>query len=436
MGVKYMSTLPHVPAIIRLAFIFIFILICIRKKMSLGNAFMTGAIGLGAVFGLGPIEIARGVLSSALYPKTVALALVVSLILIMSDSLEAGGQMKRLLDSFQGMISSPRINLIVFPALIGLLPMPGGAVFSAPMVKEIGGRSGLDPDQLSYINYWFRHIWEYWWPLYPGVLLATTLAEINLLTFVSVMFPLTVASFLFGYLPVRNINITDTPLAHGERSSPPLAPFLKELVPILIVIILGLGIGSLISYAAPSLTIPKETGLIASLCIAIGLIWKKNNFTVSDIRQRVTSPHILNMVYMVAAIFIFKGLMESSHAVSAIHNEFTMLHVPLTAITILLPFLVGTIVGITVAFVGSTFPVLLPLIYGSGEGQVVMAYIMLALASGFIGVIVSPLHLCLLLSNKYFGANLSAVYRLLLGPCICLFCTSLLWFGVVRWLFG
>ena len=32
-----------------------------------------------------------------------------------------------------------RLTLIIlFPALIGLLPMPGGAIFSAPMVKNLG----------------------------------------------------------------------------------------------------------------------------------------------------------------------------------------------------------------------------------------------------------------------------------------------------------
>jgi integral membrane protein (TIGR00529 family) len=403
--------------------------------MSLGNAFLLGAIALGVVFGLGPSGIARGIISSVLYPKTIALALIVSLILVMSDSMEAGGQMKRLLDTFQGMVTAPHISLVVFPALIGLLPMPGGAVFSAPMVKELGIRSNLGPDKLSYINYWFRHIWEYWWPLYPGILLATSLADVNLWTFISVMFPLTIASFLFGYLPVRDMKNASAVLpAHSSPSR--LVPFLKELIPILIVIIPGIGLGAVIPYALPSSTIPKEIGLIIALCIAIAWIWQKNNFTAGQIRKRLTSPHILNMVYMVAAIFIFKGLMESSNAVAAVHREFTLLHVPLVLITIMLPFLVGSIVGITVAFVGSTFPILLPLIYGSSEAQFAMAYIMLALASGFIGVLMSPLHLCLLLSNKYFGTGLSAVYRLLLLPCACFFAASLGWFEVVRWIYG
>ena len=424
-----MSGLDHIPAVIRLAFAFVFILICIRKKLSLGHAFLLGAIALGIMFNLGPLDIAQGALSSVLYPKTLSLAVIVSLILVLSDSMEASGQMKRLLCSFRGLIVAPLINLVVFPALIGLLPMPGGAVFSAPMVKELGYDSNLDPAQLSYTNYWFRHIWEYWWPLYPGVLLATTLAEVNIWTFVSIMFPLTIAAFIIGYLPIRNIK-TPSPV-QTVRIRPPLGPFFKELLPILIVIVIGLSIGTILSYTITTFTIAKETGLIIGLCIAIGWIWYTNNFTIKKIRQRFTDPHIISMVYMVAAIFIFKGMMENSHAVEAINHELATLHIPMVIITILLPFLVGSIVGITVAFVGSTFPILIPLIHTSGEWQFAMAYIMLAIGSGFLGVLMSPLHLCLLLSNKYFGANLSAVYKLLVSPCVCFFVASLIWFGIV-----
>jgi len=35
---------------------------------------------------------------------------------------------------------------------------------------------------------------------------------------------------------------------------------------------------------------------------------------------------------------------------------------------------------------------------------------MFVFASGFAGVLLSPVHLCLLLSNQYFGARLSGVY--------------------------
>ena len=169
--------------------------------MSLGNAFLLGAISLSVLFGLHPMVMIGSMAKSMVYPKTLTLALIVSLILILSKSMELAGQMQRLLGKFKGLIKNVRINLIVFPALIGLLPMPGGAIFSAPMVKDLGRASKLSGDRLSFVNYWFRHIWEYCWPLYPGVLLATILADLDILTFVLFMFPMTILAVTLGYLP-------------------------------------------------------------------------------------------------------------------------------------------------------------------------------------------------------------------------------------------
>ena len=156
-----MSVILNIPAIVRILIVFICILMAIRKKISLGNAFVLGAILIGALFGLRPGAMISSAVGSVMMPKTLSLAVVVTLILVLSSSMEKGGHMARLLDNFRGLVANPRLNLALFPALIGLLPMPGGAIFSAPMVKELGGRSGLRPDQLSFINYWYRHIWEY-----------------------------------------------------------------------------------------------------------------------------------------------------------------------------------------------------------------------------------------------------------------------------------
>jgi integral membrane protein (TIGR00529 family) len=182
-----MILLEHIPAIIKMIMIFFLVLICIRKKLSLGNAFLLGSLFLSILFGLSPRATITSIFASITDPKTLSIAVVVSLILVLSSSMELAGQMQRMLKNFKGLIASPRLNLVIFPALIGLLPMPGGAVFSAPMVKELGMRSKLSDAQLSFVNYWFRHIWENWWPLYPGILLAAVITEINLLALIVIM---------------------------------------------------------------------------------------------------------------------------------------------------------------------------------------------------------------------------------------------------------
>ncbi len=427
-----MSIIMNIPAIVRILIIFVCILMAIRKNVSLGNAFILGAILIGVLFGLRPGAMFFSAVSSVLMPKTLSLAVVVTLILVLSSSMEKGGHMPRLLDNFRGLVINPRTIVALFPSLIGLLPMPGGAVFSAPMVKELGNRSGLRPDQLSFINYWYRHIWEYWWPLYPGVLLAVTLAEIDLWTVVMIMWPLTVIAVSLGSLSVKGAELKG---AVGKRDmARPAGPFLKELVPILMVIFVGLGMGVLLTAIFPALHIAKETGLIIALILSIVYVWVRSKMTGDMIRGVLMDPHIFKMFYMVIAILIFKGMLEDSHAVVAISAEFMKFSIPLVLITVVLPFIVGGITGITIAFVGSTFPIIIPLIHSMGEGAFMPAYVALALVSGFLGVLLSPLHLCLLLSNQYFGAAFGRVYRHLLLPCVFLFTTGLIYFFFVHWL--
>lgn len=425
------------PAIIRVLLVFLLILFAIRKKVSLGNALFFGAIVLGWIFDLTFKSMLFSVYHSITHPKTLSLTIMVCLILVFSHSMEAAGQMQRLLDRYQGLIAQPKINLVVFPALIGLLPMPGGAIFSAPMVKTLGNRLNFSGAQLSFINYWFRHIWEYWWPLYPGVLLTTTLANLNLWVFVVFLFPLTGIALLLGYLPLKGLETNLQPvLKNGEncRSRPPILPFVKELLPVLLVICLGLASGAVLTVLLKpyAVSITKEVGLIFSLLVAIGWVWHQNRLSLARRWQILRQRQLLGMFYMVAAILVFKGMLEDSHAVELISQELLSWHIPLMPITIILPLIVGGVVGITIAFVGTTFPILISLITALGEAQFMLPYMMLALASGFVGVLLSPLHLCLLLSNEYFQTSLAPVYRYLWLPSIALLIASCCYFFLLQ----
>jgi integral membrane protein (TIGR00529 family) len=426
-----MTILENIPAIFKMVLIFVLVLICIRKKLSLGNAFLLGSLFLSLLFGMHPGIALKSMLASVTDPKTLSIAVIVSLILVLSTSMELAGQMQRMLKNFQGLISRPRLNLIVFPALIGLLPMPGGAVFSAPMVKELGSGSKLSEAQLSFVNYWFRHIWEYWWPLYPGILLTTVITEINLLTIMAMMCPFTAFALWLGYRALKgsdNFGNAATPASHAS-----LMPFIKELVPILVVIFAGLGMGILVSKLFSGFLISKEIGLILALCAAIPWVWYQNRTSKKQILSTLVNPQLLKMIYMIAGILIFKGILTDSHAAAAISQELMQMHIPLTLIAATLPFLVGMSSGIVIAYLGSTLPILVPLIQSLGEAQFLPAYAMLIIVSGYAGVMLSPLHLCFLLSNEYFAVSLGSVYRYLWLPCIGLIAAGTAYFWLLHW---
>jgi len=434
---KEMELLNVIPAVLRMAIVFAIILLAIHKKVSLGTAFLTGSVFLGLIFGLGPLPILQAALHALIDPKTLALSAVVALILLLSNSMEATGQMERMLLRFKGLARRPSLALITFPALIGLLPMPGGAIFSAPMVKSLGRPRGLTDAQLSFVNYWFRHIWEYWWPLYPGVLLAIALADLDLSLFVTCLFPLSAVALLAGYRPLRNSMVacgTSHAVEAADGNPRRLWPFVRELGPILLVIVLGLGAGTFLDgwLRQGGINVGRELGLIGALVIAVGWVWQANALSTAERWRIICRRQMLRMIYMVAGILIFKGILEDSLAVKAIGEELVRWHIPLVATAVLLPLLVGTVSGITIAFVGTTFPILISLVHSLGRGDLLLAYIMLGLVSGFVGVLFSPLHLCLLLSNEYFSTRPEPVYRLLLLPCLLLLAGGLLYFWLLQ----
>ena len=78
---------------------------------------------------------------------------------------------------------NPKLALHFIPIVIGLVPMPAGALVSATASKDIAKRTNLSPEESTFINYWFRHLWEYWWPLYPGVLMAIAITGLPMPTF-------------------------------------------------------------------------------------------------------------------------------------------------------------------------------------------------------------------------------------------------------------
>jgi integral membrane protein (TIGR00529 family) len=422
------------PAMLRIFIVFVAVLASLRLRLPLWLSFFSGALLLGVLFGMAPMALAASIVDSMTRPKTISLSAVVCLILVLSISLEKSGQMKHLLGHFQGLISNSNVNLIMFPALIGLLPMPGGAVFSAPMVRVIGDRLSISKDRLNFINYWFRHIWEYWWPLYPGVLLTTALSGIDLWTFVLFLSPLTLAALGLGYGVLRRWTGPVTPLDDGGRSRPSVGPFVRELLPILIVVVGGLGAGQLLSMLfGASVSVTKELGLIAALAAAIVWVWKSNRMPSPECRSTVFTPQLLRMFGMVSAIFIFNGVLEDSRAVKIVSQELVRWNIPLAPITVVLPFLVGGVVGLTIAFVGTTFPILISLVQAMGNAELLPAYMMLAMVSGFVGVLVSPLHLCLLLSSEYFQTRFGPVYRYMAIPCGGLLLSAIVYFAILRY---
>lgn len=415
-----MDVLLNIPALIKLATVFTLIIFLTKWRLSLGSALMTGSIILGLWCALSPYQIGTSILRSLLAERTIALCLVVSLILILSYSMEKTGQMRRLLESSKGVIQNVHLSLALFPALIGLLPMPGGAIFSAPMVEATGNKHSLSAEQKTLVNYWYRHICEYSWPLYPSVLLTCALSGISLWTFVIVQFPLTLFAALIGYLMIlRPVPIPKEQVYEYPKGA--LRGFLTELMPILIVVggavLVFINIHLLKGYWPYLRQFPQQTPLIIALLFSILWMWRKNHVKFSIAQAIFKNKFLGSMIFMIAGVMIFRGILMETPIIIETSQTLIASHIPIILIVMFLPFFVGLILGITTVFVATTFPIIFPLLESTGLQGEIFPYTILAFCSGYVGHLMSPLHFCLVLTCTYFKANLSRIYKKLWLPC-------------------
>lgn len=426
----------NIPIILKIVGVFTLVLFFIRLKYHLGTALLAGSVLLGFWCRMNPVEILSSMVWGLIQIKTIMLSAIVVLILILSRSLDRVEQMKRLLLSFQGLVKNAKFNLIVFPSLIGLLPMPGGAIFSAPMVDELGNEHDLDPETKSMLNYWFRHVWEFTWPLYPGLLLAASMSSVSIWRFISWSFPLTLLSLTAGYvfllrkMPVNMI-------ARASNTDPrQLRSFLQELIPIIIVIIGAICGGALLSLFQkqyPTLAeIPTELPLVLALVVSILYIWSKNAVSGDMIRSILFDKALLKMIYMICGIYIFKQVLVDSQAVNDLSAFLASQHIPYLLVLIIIPMIVGSISGISVAYVGTSFPVLISLFHTLQIEHTIIPYLILGFSAGFIGVMISPLHVCLVFTQEYFKADFRGIYRQLWKPLLVLMVGSFLYFLLLR----
>jgi integral membrane protein (TIGR00529 family) len=297
--------------------------------------------------------------------------------------------------------------IALLPALIGLMPLMGGALVSAPMVVEGSDELKLSAERRTFINFWFRHLWQYILPTYPSLILAATLLGIPIRKLGWINLPFTLTAIISGTLvgfwgvqkSMRIKNLSNTP--SGWR-------LFKNLFPLLFGLILIIGFKVELAYAF-GLTI---LGMIIFYRIEGRVVLKGFKDSLS-----------IELLLTVAIVMGFKKVLESSKAILSVSTILSSAGVPFWLIAILIPLLIGVMTGLTIAPMAIGFPILIPLFQDDPN---FLRYMMLAYASGISGDLLSPFHLCLVLTKDYFKADLKGVYRFIWIPV-----TSILMVGLL-----
>lgn len=129
---------------------------------------------------------ARGVFE----PSTLQLMGVITLIEMLTLFLQLTGSLQRILNALRKVFADSRVQIALVPTILGLFPVPGGAMLSAPMVGVYGDEIGIKANRKSAINLFFRHIWDQVFPFKPHLILGAAVLNIPLFTLIGWTLPL------------------------------------------------------------------------------------------------------------------------------------------------------------------------------------------------------------------------------------------------------
>jgi integral membrane protein (TIGR00529 family) len=406
----------ELPALIKVICCFGLILALNRLRVHLSLCLFVGAVVVAFWMGQSPGDIANSLVASLTSLETIQLVAIICLILVVSQLMKVSGQLDRIVEKFVAIAQDAATVSVVMPALIGLLPMPGGALFSAPMVETAVAGCSLSQDRKTAVNYWFRHIWEFWWPLYPGVVLAVSLLQVEMWRFILIQAPLTIIAVAAGTVfLLRPLREKGSKGNSRNLQLQLLGSFLWEAMPIMVVIVCIVFLAllrNLLVLSGLSINLPSALPLILGLLACLAWVMRVNRLGFRDFLAALFHRNTVPMLLLIFGIMAFKGALVDSQAVLKIREEMVQYQIPFLMVVVAMPLISGFITGITIGFVGASFPLLVPLFTGLSPFDFLL-HASLAYVSGYVGMMLSPVHICLLVTKDYFKASMAASYRLL-----------------------
>lgn len=376
---------------------FSLIIFLVAKRKNFAIAILLGSFLLALT---NPQKVPDILLDTVSDPKVISLIIIVILIKLLATILQESGEMNALILALRNKLSYKGM-LIVIPSVLGLLPVPGGALLSAPLIDEQGGKREMKKEEMTFINLWYRHIWFMIFPLATPLILLADLSNLNIYTLILMNFPLFIISFIVGLFFIRKFS--------GEKEEG-LEGNYRGIIPIIIPVSIAVPLSFFTStYFAFLISLP--IGIIAAFLIA-------KRMDISSIKKGI-SPTLGIAIF---GIMFLKNTIFSTGATEIISSHLS--HLSPVLVIASLSFIIGLLTAHNLAAIGILYPILSPFL--NNASLVSLLYI-----SSFMGYLISPIHPCVVLTYEYFKPKFTSLYRFLFPPAIFIVIMAIIIYGIL-----
>jgi len=369
--------------IIKLIVIFTGIVFFIKLKKPLYISILVGAVISVILYRIPIITSFQLAFKSCTSRDTISLVLAFYTITYVQRMMEKRGHLLLAEKSLDNIFNSRRINAMIAPFVIGLLPSAGAVLIAAPIVQNASG-DYLTREEQTFVTSYYRHISEAFLPTYSSILLALDLSGVDMTKFVVGMLPMVAILFILGYVfYVRKIPKSNG-ISQSKDKKDDIINLIISLWPIAVTITIIL-----------TLKIPVYMAVIPVIIVSAIL----NKFSVDELIPMVKTAFETKLIVSTVMIMIFKELLTFTGVIGRLPEYFEKLPIH-PAIIFSLIFVIGTLVAGSQAIIALALPLAFATIPDGG-----LALMILLMCMTYIAMQVSPTHICLAIVTEAFDVS-------------------------------
>ena len=368
----------------------ILIVVLLRFKVLIGPAILSGGLLIWLFESRSFEKLWVAFTETLTMQRTWDLLLCLYFVMCLEVELRKSGSLHGMVVTLRNIFSSNKVTLAFMPAFLGLLPSLGGARFSAPIVQEASEGIAVDDEQKSAINLWFRHIFEFSNPLMPGVILACGIANVSIGDLIDQVGWVTILCFVLGWIfLIVPLKITDAEKATNTQHDRTID--WKSLI-----LAFGPIVTSFLLIVAFDVQAALAMGLVVVAFIPL-YFWFKRPISVKSV---FTESLDKKLFFNVVCILYFIQLLTVIGTLDEIVNVFNNSALPQAVIIACLSFIFGVMTGMGQGYIA----IVMPIVALMAPGNIVLVGI--AMVYGMAGQMVTPTHLCILVTVEYFKSRL------------------------------
>lgn len=384
---------------------FLLIVVLLRKHVPIGACMLAAGLLLWITQSGEPAALFVAAKQTLSLSRTYDIMLALYFVMCLEIELRLSGTLSGMVNALRRVFSSAKALLALMPAFLGLLPSLGGARFSAPIVDELSADISMSQEHKAAINFWFRHIFEFSNPIIPGMIMACNIANVPFSEFLKHLSWLTILAFSIGWvILIRPLRLPDElkPKADGAQRKHEAADLVLALSPVVTTFLLAVFLDMNASLAM---------GIVTFLLF---FVLRATNRFVS-VRDTVVGALDKKMQLNVLCILYFIQILTVIGVLPEIVEAFRTSPLPVPVIIACVSFIIGVLTGMSQGHVA----IVMPIVAAMGTGNLDLAGI--AMAFGVAGQMLTPTHMCLVVTVDYFRSNfLSTLRPVLLGEIVLL----------------